>query len=689
MASKIDHILEFFDRSSDQFFSKDEFKAKLKSGKKLRIKFGVDVTAPTIHIGHAVNLWLMRYLQDMGHKVIFLIGDFTTRIGDPTGRTEARPVISRADIDKNAELFIEQAKMVLRFDDPNLLEIRRNSEWFDKMSAQQMMEMLSMVTHARLLSRDMFQMRIAEGKDIHMHEIVYPVVQGWDSLELDSDLTIVGSDQLFNEMMGRFLQEKKGKKPQTIITTKITPGIDGKAKQSKSLGNYIGLGHSPRDKFGRVMSIPDDLIDSYFRVYTDVPLDEIDRMAADVENKPREAKIKLAYAIVGRYHGHDVAVEERNWFVDTFSKGKVPEDIPVLGVLNSRLHLIELLKQALPDKSKGDLRRLIKQGAIELNNEKQLDGDHAIVVKTNDILKVGKRSWFRIEVVQLNELSTERLLMKSLHVEEIDLIQKYIPEWEMAKYMGMMPTSKKMAAEIAKEVLKKVVAQPEPKNEWLWKVIQKKDDGKIIGLAHLRKDLKGVGQENIWIDKELHDQGLMGEVLEAVNEYAFLHLGISGVLFKDAFAHAAAPQELELLRQRFMSMDAAARNRDDPEGTWGFTKEGWERMKDQLWQLSPNINTMMTADRKQRSKKVSSQFAVKPKDVAPEVAPPAPIAPAAPAPMQPLSLQAAQFQAAQVQQPPTPPTPQAPPQPNKPKIRDPRLIEFLPPKPNPSGGKGS
>src|SRR5690606_34551494 len=249
--NRIDHILAHFERTSDQFFSKDEFRAKLRSRRKLRIKYGVDVTAPTLHIGHAVNLWLMRYLQTMGHKVVFLIGDFTTRIGDPDGRLDTRPVIPREEIEKNAEAFIAQAKMVLRFDDPELIEIRRNSEWLDKLAMQDFMNLLSMVTHARLLSRDMFQARIEAEKDIYMHEILYPVLQGYDSVAVESDLTIIGSDQLFNEMMGRFFQERMGQKPQTIITTKITPGIDAKAKQSKSLGNYIGLAHTPRDKFGR------------------------------------------------------------------------------------------------------------------------------------------------------------------------------------------------------------------------------------------------------------------------------------------------------------------------------------------------------------------------------------------------------------------------------------------------------
>ncbi|MDP7552581.1 MAG: tyrosine--tRNA ligase, partial [Nitrospinaceae bacterium] len=235
-------LLESFARTSEEIFSLNEFEELLKSGKQIRIKYGVDVTSPFLHIGHAVNLWMMRELQELGHKVIFLIGDFTTQIGDPTGRSDTRPIILREEIEKNAEEFIRQAKMVLRFDDPNLLEVRKNSEWFSEYSLSDFLKLLAMVTHARLISRDMFQRRIEKQEDIYMHEMIYPILQGYDSYVLESDLTIIGSDQLFNEMLGRFYQQKLGQKPQVIITTKITPGIDGKAKQSKSLDNYIGLG---------------------------------------------------------------------------------------------------------------------------------------------------------------------------------------------------------------------------------------------------------------------------------------------------------------------------------------------------------------------------------------------------------------------------------------------------------------
>ncbi len=570
-------ILAFFDRTSDQFFSKDEFKAKLKSGKKLRIKYGVDVTAPTLHIGHAVNLWLMRYMQDCGHKVIFVIGDFTTRIGDPDGRGETRPVIPREDIERNAKHFIDQAKMVLRFDDPELIEVRRNSEWLDKMALQDFMNLLAMVTHARLVSRDMFQKRIESHKDIHMHEIIYPILQGYDSVEIQADMTIIGSDQLFNEMMGRFFQERMGQKQQTIITTKITPGTDGKGKQSKSVGNYIGLGHSARDKFGRVMSIPDDLIEQYFIVYTDLPMTEIAEMKHLIATKPRDAKVKLASAIVSRYHGKSVGAFETEWFEKTISRGQIPDDIPTLPIINARMETLSLVALTRPGKSKSDTRRLIAQGGVELNGDKLLRPEEMLLLQTGDILKVGKRSWYRIEILRLNVMETERLWFEPLELKDIDLIREYMPEWEIVKYLGKMQAPKKVAAAVVTEVFKKVILQPEPKDEWLWKIKAKKEPEKIVGVGHLRRDV-AEGNQNVWLTPEARGQGFAKEASAAINHFAFTQAGFQQIVFKEAFAHAAPPRDVEALRGQFGKLDAnpAAGAKTD---SWSVTREAWQKMQ--------------------------------------------------------------------------------------------------------------
>src|SRR3989344_5937821 len=282
MNSAFEELHKAFSRTTDEVLSLDEWKFLLSSGRQLRIKYGVDVTAPFLHIGHAVNLWLMRYLQECGHKVGFLIGDFTTRIGDPTGKSEARKEIPQKDIEKNAKDFIKQAGTVL-LTKPAVFEIRRNSEWFGKMRVEEFIKLLAQTTHAKLIQRDMFQKRIAQNQEIHMHEMVYPILQGYDSYMLKSDLTIVGSDQLFNELMGRFYQERMGQAPQVVATTKITPGLDGVEKQSKSLGNYIALSDAPQEKFGKIMSMPDTLIGPYLVIYTEIPLEEISGIEGGVD----------------------------------------------------------------------------------------------------------------------------------------------------------------------------------------------------------------------------------------------------------------------------------------------------------------------------------------------------------------------------------------------------------------------
>ena len=582
MAERIETIFKKIERTAEQFFSKEELKSKLRSGRPLKIKYSVDVTAPTLHLGHAVNLWMLRYLQTLGHKIIFIIGDYTARVGDPDGRMETRPTISRADIEKNAKAIIDQAKMVLRFDDPNLIEVRRNSEWYNTMPVPELLNILSVVTHARLIGRDMFQMRLAEGKEIYMHEIIYPVLQGYDSVMVKADMTIIGSDRLFNEMLGRFLQEKNKQKPQTIITTKMTPGIDGRSKQSKTLGNYIGLSHSPRDKFGRVMSIPDDLIDLYFRIYTDMPFEEIDRMADEIAKHPRDAKVKLAYAIVGRYHGHQVAVWEREWFEHTISKGLIPDEIPTLPVANPRMFIQELVVLAQRGRSKSEARRLIEQGGVQINNEKKKDPKESLLLRTNDILRVGKRNWYRIEIVRPNEFDTEQLEFRSLHVDDLDLVSKYLPDWELAKYLSIPLGTEKEARKVAREVVKRVVMQPEPKNEFLWKLVDKKNPDKTLGVAHLGLDDKGAVRHNIWLDPAaIHNEALMHEAVNAINDFAFQSLGLQGAVLQKAFALASAPTELSQLQTRFLMLDASVRNKEVPTGAmWGISREGWENMRE-------------------------------------------------------------------------------------------------------------
>lgn len=386
-------------RTAEEVFTVDDFRHKLTLGKPLRIKYGVDVTAPFLHIGHAVNLWAMREMQEAGHKVVFLIGDFTTRVGDPTGKSETRPKISVEQIAKDADDFIQQVSRILHTD-PEVFEVRRNSEWWERMSLDRFLELLSMTTHARMIQRDMFQRRIEKNTEIYMHELLYPILQGYDSYELDSDLTIVGTDQLFNELMGRSYQERLGARPQTVITTKITPGTDGREKQSKSLGNYIALDDTPRDKYGKVMSLQDSLITEFLEVYTLVPMEEISRLDAEMAAgrlNPMEAKRILGRALVERYHGPQAALEEDQWFANVFSRRANPEDIPTVRVDNANASVLDILKHCLPDESSNELRRLIQQGAVRMGGGQKLtDPQQRVVMKSGEVVRVGKRRWFRI-----------------------------------------------------------------------------------------------------------------------------------------------------------------------------------------------------------------------------------------------------------------------------------------------------
>jgi tyrosyl-tRNA synthetase len=386
-------------RTAEEVFTVDDFRERLESGRPMRIKYGVDVTAPSLHIGHAVNLWAMREMQEQGHKVVFLIGDFTTRIGDPTGRSKTRPTISKEAIDRDAEKFLEQIGVIL-LKDPAVFEVRRNSEWWEKMPLQRFLELVSLVTHAKLIQRDMFQRRLEHDVEIYMHEMLYPILQGYDSYELDADLTIVGTEQLFNEMMGRFYQERMGAKPQTVITTKITPGIDGREKQSKSLGNYIGLDDTPRDMFGKAMRLPDNLVSEFLQVYTLVPMDEVDalsRAMSDGELNPMEGKRVLGRALVERYYDKATAEAEDEWFTKVFSQRSVPDDIEIVTVSDPDATVMDVLRLCLPGESSSELRRLVTYGGVRINGITKLeDPDQRHAIASGTAIRVGKRRWFRI-----------------------------------------------------------------------------------------------------------------------------------------------------------------------------------------------------------------------------------------------------------------------------------------------------
>ncbi|MEU8222049.1 tyrosine--tRNA ligase [Kribbella sp. NPDC048915] len=389
-------VIDRLRRTTDLVVGEDDLRARLESGRPLRIKYGVDCTAPDLHLGHAVNLWMMRQLQDLGHRVVFLLGDLTTRVGDPTGRSETRPVLTPSQIDANAASLFEQVSLILRTD-PEVFEVRRNSEWYDAMPVAELLGLFAHVTQAQLMGRDMFRERVAAGREIAVHELVYPVLQGYDSFAMQSDLTIVGSDQLFNEQLGRHLQQRLGAPPQVVITTTITPGIDGRAKQSKSLHNYIALTDSPRDKFGKVMSIPDTLIEPYARVYTELPLDTVVALGDATGPAARDAKLRLAAAIVTRYHGAGVARAELKAFRHTFSERSGPSEMPVVIVPSTVTTALDLLRMVRPADSNSELRRLVRQGAVTVDGVRIDDPGEPVALSPGAVVKSGPRTWHRIE----------------------------------------------------------------------------------------------------------------------------------------------------------------------------------------------------------------------------------------------------------------------------------------------------
>lgn len=399
-------ILAELERTTDQIIGREDLLTRLREGRPLRVKFGVDLTAPDLHLGHAVNLWMMRTLQDHGHTVIFLLGDTTSRIGDPTGRSASRPVLTEQQIRENASSFLEQVTRVLR-SEPELLQIRRNSEWFDEMGVAGLLSELSLVTHAHLISRDMFRSRISAGTEIAMHELIYPVLQGFDSVALESDLTIVGTDQLFNESMGRELQVRHGQAPQTIITSTVTPGLDGGPKQSKSHGNYVGLCAAPEEKFGRLMTLQDELVDTWARVYSNLPLEqaeELGRRARSGGAAARDAKLDLAEAIVSRHDGAPAARRSREEFLRVFSAREQPHEMAPLALRSPTMTALDLVTTARSELSRSEARRLLTGGGVDLDGRRLPDPEELLTLSPSQVLRAGRRRWFRLEAADPSAL---------------------------------------------------------------------------------------------------------------------------------------------------------------------------------------------------------------------------------------------------------------------------------------------
>ncbi len=366
------------------------------TGKPLRIKLGLDPTAPDIHIGHTVVLNKLRQFQDLGHKVIFLIGDFTSSIGDPSGRNTTRPPLTREQIETNAKTYLDQATLVL---DREKTEVRYNSEWTNKLGADGLIKLASRYTLARLLERDDFAKRYAENAPIAIHELIYPLMQGYDSVALEADVELGGSDQRFNLLVGRELQRQYGQEPQCIITMPLLVGLDGVNKMSKSKHNYIGITDEPNDMFGKVMSVSDDLMWDWYNLLSLRSNEEIAQFKKECEEgrNPRDVKVLLAKEIVERFHSKEAADAAEQEFINRFKKGAAPADIPEVTVTtdSSETALAKVLKEAglVPTSSEG--YRNIEQGGVQINGEKITDKTYKLKPGTYTV-QVGKRKWAKV-----------------------------------------------------------------------------------------------------------------------------------------------------------------------------------------------------------------------------------------------------------------------------------------------------
>lgn len=387
-------------RGIDTLLMEDDLEQKLArsaaTGKPLRIKLGLDPTAPDIHLGHTVVLNKLRQFQDLGHKVIFLIGDFTSAIGDPSGRNTTRPPLTREQIENNAKTYLDQAALVL---DREKTEVRYNSEWTNKLGADGLIKLASRYTLARLLERDDFAKRYAENAPIAMHELIYPLMQGYDSVALESDVELGGSDQRFNLLVGRELQRQYGQEPQCILTMPLLVGLDGVNKMSKSKHNYIGITDEPNEMFGKVMSISDDLMWNWYDLLSLKSNEEIAQIKEECANgrNPRDAKVLLAKEIVERFHNKDAADKAEAEFNNRFRNGAVPENIPEVKLVCTAegLGLPKFIKDAGLAPSSAEATRNVEQGGVHLNGERISDRKYK-VMPGEYVLQVGKRKWARV-----------------------------------------------------------------------------------------------------------------------------------------------------------------------------------------------------------------------------------------------------------------------------------------------------
>lgn len=397
--TSLEDSLALIKRGADEVLVEAELVEKLKKNKPLRIKAGFDPTAPDLHLGHTVLINKLRQFQDLGHEVLFLIGDFTGMIGDPTGKSATRPALTRDDVIENARSYEQQIFKIL---DPTKTLVMFNSSWMNEMNPADLIQLAAKHTVARMLERDDFSKRYKNGQPIAIHEFLYPLIQGYDSVAMKADVELGGTDQKFNLLVGRELQKHYGQDPQVVMTMPILEGLDGVQKMSKSLNNYIGIDDAPDEMFGKIMSISDELMWRYFELLSFLPEEDIEKFKQDIEEgiNPRDIKFVLGEEIVARFHSTEEATRARENFIARFQKGAMPDDIPEkeITATDGKLAIANLLKEAGLVQSTSEAFRMIKQGAVKIDGEKVTDKGLEIDAGNEHIYQVGKRRFAKVKL---------------------------------------------------------------------------------------------------------------------------------------------------------------------------------------------------------------------------------------------------------------------------------------------------
>jgi len=390
-------VEELLNRGVEEVIERESLIKKLYSGRKLKIKYGADPSAPDLHLGHSACLLKLKEFQDLGHQIIFIIGDFTALIGDPSKRLKTRKPLSKKEVEGNAKTYFKQVGKIL---DIKKIKIIRNSKWFSKVDLRDLLNLASKFMIARILERDDFNQRLRRGINIGVHEIIYPLMQAYDSVMVRADVELGGSDQKFNMLAGRELQKKMGEAQQDLITVPLLVGLDGQRKMSKTLGNYIGIAERPGEQYGKVMSIPDKLIIDYFKLATRVSIEEIRKMEEGLKRKelnPRDLKARLAREIVSVYYGKKVAEKSEEEFERVFKKRKLPMKIPKIPIKEKSLNILDLLVKTKLAPSKAEAKRFILQRGVKINGILQNDWQKVIEIKDEQVVQIGKRKFIKIE----------------------------------------------------------------------------------------------------------------------------------------------------------------------------------------------------------------------------------------------------------------------------------------------------